>query len=361
MDCGAGVDASAAVAFDFNAARTCDVAASSSDVLMSAATGGDSSGGEPNVNPLAVKIEPPKDTLGVCVQANGSVLLEPMKPICGKCGEVVDVDDAYPIKGMRFKCKVCNTRCTQLSNICGSWPSQEFKGLNELEQQMFYQQAKGKSTKKELEAFIVDTYARKKISSKSVGKQGEFLPLSVWAQRGYDPERIRNFSKAEDVDTDPQQGLTYRVCIKVTTDMETEEDTRMQLIQRKTELCAARQAKKDDKPPLMIKDASSSASSSGDHNKKKKKKKKTSKRQLMIKDEDNKTKKNTMLLKKKADQEEKARKVAEEKIAKKHPTDIHREISKMRMKVTPCDLEFGTSLEQQVHCQRARVPPQILR
>ena len=112
-----------------------------------------------------------------------------------------------------WRCNNCNTKVVQLFRGFGSWPNMEFKGLAEEEQQAFmrsvHNDADGAKTCAKAKEFL--SAHEKHETFYEFG--GEFLPLSVWATRGFDATAIEAKTTPEDRSVHAVLGDCYRVKI----------------------------------------------------------------------------------------------------------------------------------------------------
>jgi hypothetical protein len=81
---------------------------------------------------------------------------------------------------------------------------------------------------------LVQLLMKRIISRRESSNMGEFLPLSVWATRGFDIKKIVDNSRAEDIKEDPRGvlGSLYRVYTQSNTDSNIEEDAREQVLKK---------------------------------------------------------------------------------------------------------------------------------
>ena len=109
----------------------------------------------------------------------------------------------------KFKCNKCLSTVTKLYKE-GRFSAADFESLSEEERKNFFQKAGGLSAKET--AKLADESLQKfKKQTVSWAFGGDYLPLSVWAARGFDTERIKENTDPEDVSFSPQLGTTYRV------------------------------------------------------------------------------------------------------------------------------------------------------
>ena len=111
--------------------------------------------------------------------------------VCGSCGVLTD-----PTK-LRLRatsanivrqCNKCNCKTVQLSRIFGSWPPPNACEIPADELQAFFKDIHGlnpKETKAKYDARL----SRFTTSEEYFAFEGEYLPLGVWSQRGFDGDR----------------------------------------------------------------------------------------------------------------------------------------------------------------------------
>ena len=115
-------------------------------------------------------------------------------------------------KQQEWKCSGCNSTLVKLNGVFGSWPTPDFVELSEQEQANVFQETKGKKSA-ELQKMVEKKFNRFAREEKSWFEGGEFLPLSVWERRGFDPDRIERETKDCDKMFTPQLGQCYRVAV----------------------------------------------------------------------------------------------------------------------------------------------------
>jgi hypothetical protein len=137
-----------------------------------------------------------------------------LQPVCSKCKTTVDpVRAILTGKGPGcWKCPACNVKCTQLNRIFGKWPPRSFSMLPAGYQDQFYRDCKGKAGGQVLEQFVVDQLTIQRTEEEVASTGGDWLPLSVWGNKGYDVTAIEK--NCTDTQDHPVLGLCYRVCIK---------------------------------------------------------------------------------------------------------------------------------------------------
>ena len=124
----------------------------------------------------------------VCLLAYPEV--EEMRSVCCKCGSTVDPLKVQFKGAQKFKCQACNTKHVSLSKMYGGWPNAEFAQFSTAEQQTFWQtDAKGQD---HLERLVVGTMVKRRMTENASKDKGKYLPLSVYAQQGFDIGKIES-------------------------------------------------------------------------------------------------------------------------------------------------------------------------
>jgi hypothetical protein len=109
----------------------------------------------------------------------------------------------------------------------GGWPIKVWEAVSAEDQVRFWQDgARGKG---KIEASLVSTIKRTVISQKSASLAGDFLPLSVYAQKGFDTTMIEQLCAPEDRDVHPILGPVFKVNIRRESDSTIENSVREQL------------------------------------------------------------------------------------------------------------------------------------
>ena len=136
---------------------------------------------------------------------------------CSQCGNSASVFKCrlvHKAKGA-WRCDVCSVKLTQLNRAFGQWPLASFTRLSQEEQQLFFSSCRdsnGPDTVSKMKEII-----KKHQSSETYYVHGgEYVPLDVWAKRGFNVEDIRDRSEACDQQQHPVLGAVYRVRILVT-------------------------------------------------------------------------------------------------------------------------------------------------
>ena len=157
-------------------------------------------------------------------------LLQLARPLCRRCKLECDPFKCQ-IKGKNggiYTCNQCHTKQVLLSKMFDSGIPAEFRALSEAEQTAFYRSAKDKTTAEQLKCCLADTLVRRKVERVSASVCGTYLPLSVYAQRGFDADRIAR--TCTDVQEHAILGTTYRVSLTSLDKTAVEEQARTEVM-----------------------------------------------------------------------------------------------------------------------------------
>ena len=111
-----------------------------------------------------------------------------------------------------WECLNCGTKSTQLRRVFGKWPIGEFVEMEPDEQKAFFSDIGGMSMEA-LKQHCERTFSKTESHGKFYEERGQFLPLSVWAARGFPVEDIEAKSHASDRRFHDVLGSTYRVAL----------------------------------------------------------------------------------------------------------------------------------------------------
>jgi hypothetical protein len=119
--------------------------------------------------------------------------------LCGSCGRYNPFHRCKLIsKGKNtWRCGVCAVKSVQLWRGLGSWPSEGFLTLSQADRQDFMKSLDGCDGPASV-AKARETFEGYESHSEFYSDGGKFLPLEVWARKGYDPEAIRTKSLPQD-------------------------------------------------------------------------------------------------------------------------------------------------------------------
>lgn len=135
---------------------------------------------------------------------------------CSRCKQHVDQSRAQFV-GKSYavvRCNICNTRAAQLAR-CPGWKNFQLRLrlMPEEERTLFWQKCGNKTSRESLAEYIDEhtDFVNKHSEVASSFSSGEYLPLGVYAVRGFDAERIQ--ALCTDTRDDPILGRLYRVAI----------------------------------------------------------------------------------------------------------------------------------------------------
>ena len=153
-------------------------------------------------------------------------------PVCSKCKVPVDPLRAQ-LTGKSsgcWKCPKCNCRMVKLHRQFGGWPPEDFEDLMPEAQTDFWRT--DANSPQELRKLVVDTLLKRRVESNVAARGGEFLPLSVYAARGFDVSAIER--NCQETEQHIVFGKTYKVDIHSVCNRTLEEEVREKLLQKKS-------------------------------------------------------------------------------------------------------------------------------
>ena len=183
---------------------------------------------------------------------DGTFEMKPVKlelnPTCRRCGQGCDLWKSQRVstKQAIFVCSKCNTKGVQLSRLFGSWPPKMFKCMSEDEQKKFWDEIKD-TPSPQLEGVVVQKLSIVRREWEEAKEGGEYLPLSVYKQRGFDVDAIT--ARCEDKHEDPVLGTCYRVRIRTVYSGTVEAMVREELQQVKTQKVGSPTPPQVSQPP----------------------------------------------------------------------------------------------------------------
>ena len=134
----------------------------------------------------------------------------------------------------QWQCRTCHNVTTLLYKRMDMKNLQSWKDLSEAQVQRFYQEA-GKclalgqrSCFGKIQGCLIDCVTQSEVHRQETNVKGEFLPLSVWASKGYNTEAIE--AKAEKRKSD-MFGHVYRVNVLSINYSHIEEECRQRVLQ----------------------------------------------------------------------------------------------------------------------------------
>ena len=102
---------------------------------------------------------------------------------------------------------------TQLYRAYGNWPTAEFKGMSSADQMAFMREIGAKNTINDIKVSANELFNRFVKLEDNFSEGGAYLPLTVWATKGFNIDNIERLSLAGDVKEHPVLGTVYRVRI----------------------------------------------------------------------------------------------------------------------------------------------------
>jgi hypothetical protein len=96
-----------------------------------------------------------------------------------------------------WRCSGCHVKTTQLYRQFGKWPTTEFEALDDFVKHNFMASLSGMDGPSAVAKAneLLETY---RVDEEIYTDGGQFLPLNVWATKGWDPLRIDRYSSAGD-------------------------------------------------------------------------------------------------------------------------------------------------------------------
>ena len=143
-------------------------------------------------------------------------------------GSVLDRKVRIFRKTMEAQCQTCGNRQVGLIRLFGTSYLDDFEGVPDKEAQKFWEDMPAGLNAKKLESYIVNIITEQKIHRELDEVKGKFLPLEVWAAKGFNVEDIEKNTTEEDQETHPVLGKTYRVNIRATSTIHLWERIRME-------------------------------------------------------------------------------------------------------------------------------------
>jgi hypothetical protein len=122
----------------------------------------------------------------------GNVLCD----LCGRWSHFSSCRLKSKMAGL-WKCSNCHAKENSLRRSFGKWPLESYQGLDNVKRQHFMASLGGltaSQTATELETLMADEN-----HSEFYSDAGEFLPLSVWASRGFNAAEIEAKSQPQDL------------------------------------------------------------------------------------------------------------------------------------------------------------------
>ncbi len=109
------------------------------------------------------------------------------------------------------KCNTCHSKQNVLRRMCGQWPTRDFAMLPGHTQQEFMAKISD-ATSAQIASFLEEIQSHEH-HDENYSDGGAYLPLSVWAQKGWDPAQIESTVADSDILEDKRFGKLYRVAV----------------------------------------------------------------------------------------------------------------------------------------------------
>ena len=90
-----------------------------------------------------------------------------------------------------------NTRSVQLTKKFGSWPVHGYEGLSEDAKTEFWNNLKDCKGTGDIQKLVDSSITASTTTHQSTDFEGDWLPLGVWANQGWDPAEIERTEGAE--------------------------------------------------------------------------------------------------------------------------------------------------------------------
>ena len=165
---------------------------------------------------------------------------------CGMCGQLAHKDRVQILNKCAgtWKCSKCNTRSVQLHKKFGQWPPTEFKDMDKDELTEFWATLKDNKFDKpsRREQFAAEAVSRMREKFEETKAGSEYLPLTVWAQRGFDTTMIEETTEPHNKKWHKNLGWTYRIPIESLFKGITVKELKSELLERKSKAKARKEA-----------------------------------------------------------------------------------------------------------------------
>jgi len=141
------------------------------------------------------------------------------RPVCASCVELV----GGAMDGEVLNCKVCLSRVAD--KVLQEWPTEDFKGCAQDDHKKFLTEIEQIKSMAELQEFVFyrlehrylqETQYLNNSGAVLLDNSGAFLPLSVWAAKGFDTDAMKRKARPCDIQVHPVFGMTYRAALSPT-------------------------------------------------------------------------------------------------------------------------------------------------
>ena len=154
------------------------------------------------------------DTDAFVQQTGLGVPINQSPPVCSKCRNPVDPLRCSGKSQGSWRCTQCNTKLSVLSRAFTHWPPPGFEQLSSDARAAFWQKSHKVATTQELRDLTISTVCATADTWQSTENDGEWLPLSVWANRGFDTDDIVRTATKDTMKDHQRWGKVYKVIIE---------------------------------------------------------------------------------------------------------------------------------------------------
>ena len=134
-------------------------------------------------------------------------------PRCSRCLEVCDPMRMQGKSPASWRCNTCNAKMGQLRRLFGAWPIPDWEMMCKEDEAEFWKHAKTE-LKGKLKELVVTSLATVQVKSESSNFTSEWLPLTVWGQRGFDVKMIKDTAGPKDKKEHPRMGWLYKLTLE---------------------------------------------------------------------------------------------------------------------------------------------------
>ena len=177
------------------------------------------------------------------------------KPVCSKCFNEVDPFRAQIRSKMasaavaKWVRNTCNSRLASLSRSFGGWPVKEHTELSEEAQLEFWKDiATPGVTIANMKSKLLERVVKQRTEKVKAMIAGSWLPLSVYAAKGYDTTMIEKNCVGDNIRDHPMLGKTYRVPISSLSRSAAEETIRRSVLESWSDATRRVQEKLSQRP-----------------------------------------------------------------------------------------------------------------
>ena len=136
---------------------------------------------------------------------------------CSSCGSPAGLTHCRVLSKREgtWRCNKCHVKITTLWRGFGTWPTETFERLSPELKKNFFKDIAEKNASDTI-AYAKRSLTKFEQHQKFYEEKGQFLPLSVWATKGFDITHIETKTPEEDKTVHSILGLCYRVALLTT-------------------------------------------------------------------------------------------------------------------------------------------------